>query len=91
MKILGGYMENDFNAAMELAKIHEIRKALRRRRTWGKSKLTKYRAELIKLREGGASYVDLAYWLRINKRVKIDSSNIQRFLKKDISVPDQNG
>ena len=83
-------MEDDFNAAMELAKIREVRKSLRRRCTWGKSKLSKYRAELIKLKENGASYVDLAYWLRINKRVKIDSSNIQRFLKKDISVPDQN-
>jgi hypothetical protein len=91
VKILGGYMADDFNAAMELAKIHEIRKALRRRCTWGKSRLTKYRAELIKLKEGGASYVDLAYWLRINKRVKIDSSNIQRFLKKNFSVSDQNG
>lgn len=84
-------MEEDFNAAKELAKIREVRKALRRRRTWGKSKLTKYRAELIKLKASGASYVDLAYWLRKNKRVKIDSSNIQRFLKKDIYVPDQNG
>jgi hypothetical protein len=84
-------MEDDFNAAMELAKIREVRTALRRRCTWGKSKLTKYRAELIKLKESGASYVDLAYWLRINRRVKIDSSTIQRFLKKDITVPDQNG
>jgi len=84
-------MEDDFKAANELAKIREDRKMLRKRCTWGKSKLTKYRAELIKLRESGASYGDLEYWLRNKKRVKIDCSNIQRFLKKDISILDQKG
>jgi hypothetical protein len=75
-------MENQFNAAEELCKVQEARAVRRRRSTWGKSKLSKYQAELVQLRQAGAKYADLQFWLRKEKRVKVDRSSIMRFLKK---------
>lgn len=80
-------MESQFNAAEELCKVREDRAARRRRSTWGKSKLSKYQAELIQLRRAGAKYADLQFWLRQEKRVKVDRSSIMRFLKKASAEP----
>lgn len=71
-----------FDAAEALAAVREHRATARRRRTWGTSRLTPYRAELVKLRQQGGSFADLALWLRTAKRVKMDASSIRRFVQK---------
>ena len=71
-----------FDPAAALDSVRERRAAARRRRTWGKSRLTPYRAELVKLRKAGGSFSDLAEWLRRERRVKMDPSSVRRFLQK---------
>ena len=71
-----------FDPDAALAALREHRAAAKRRRTWGKSRLVPYRAELVKLRAAGASFTELAEWLRREKRVKMDPSSVRRFLQK---------
>lgn len=71
-----------FDPASALAAVREHRAAAKRRRTWGRSRLTPYRAELVKLRQAGGSYADLTVWLRKAKRIKMDSSSVRRYLQK---------
>lgn len=71
-----------FDPAATLAAVREHRAAAKRRRTWGRSRLTPYRAELVKLRQAGGSYADLTVWLRKAKRVKMDTSSVRRYLQK---------
>lgn len=79
-----------FDAAAALTAVRERRAAARRRRTWGTSRLTPYRAELVKLRQAGGSFADLAVWLRREKRVKMDASSVRRFLQKqpELAAPE---
>ena len=65
-----------------LSKIKRDRAVRRKRRVWGKSRINKFMAELLKLKETGASYSDLEFWLRKEKRIKIDRSNIKRAMDK---------
>ena len=60
-----------FNATDELA-------ALRRRRRV--SKLAACRAELVALRHAGASYSELALWLRLRKRCQVHRDTVRRYL-----------
>ena len=71
-----------FDPVAALAAVREHRAAAKRRRTWGKSRLVPHRAELVKLRAAGASFTELAEWLRREKRVKMDPSSVRRFLQK---------
>ena len=73
---------NEFDPDAALAAIREVREAARRRCTWGKSRLVKHRAELEKLRAAGATYAELALWLRKEKRMKVSISTVLRFLAK---------
>ena len=82
-------MKDEFNAVDVLATVKKQRSVRKKHCTWGKSKLNKCRAELMKLKKAGASYVDMQFWLRKEKRIKIDPSSIWRFLKKNLSMPDQ--
>lgn len=82
-------MDSGFNAHEVLAVIRDARTVRRKRSTWGKSRLDKYLSELIKLRKIGASFGDLEFWLRKEKRVKIDRTNIMRFMKNAMPTPDQ--
>jgi hypothetical protein len=75
-------LQNMFNAATTLESIQTERAIKRRRCTWGRSRLTKYRAELVSLRQAGASLGDLAYWLKSKYRVNVQRSTIDRYLKK---------
>jgi len=70
-----------FNATEELTAIRK-RKALSRRRRFKKNRLERYRAELIDLRQVGASYRELSTWIRINKRWKVDHTVIRRWMIK---------
>lgn len=71
-----------FVAEAVLSQVKEARSVRRKRRTWGKSVLTKYLTELIRLREAGASFADLQFWLRTEKRVKVVRTTIMRALDK---------
>ena len=71
-----------FDPAATLAAVREHRAEAKRRRTWGRSRLTPYRAELVKLRQAGGSFADLTIWLRTKKRVKMDTSSVRRYLQK---------
>ena len=71
-----------FDPAAALDAVRERRAVTRRRRTWGKSRLAPFRAELVKLRQAGGSFAELADWLRRERRVKMDASSVRRFLQK---------
>ncbi|MDP2805876.1 MAG: hypothetical protein Q8O24_08030 [Gallionellaceae bacterium] len=73
--------KDEFDAEATLAEIKEARSIRKKRCTWGRSKLRKHQAELIKLKAAGATLEDMQYWLRKNKRIRINPSNISRFLK----------
>lgn len=76
-----------FNAQAEVESIR-ARRAEARRKLYRKSRLDKYRAELVAMKQAGASCADLAEWLRVHHRCKVNRSSIDRFLKK---LPELNG
>lgn len=65
-----------------LSKVKEDRAVRRKRRTWQKSKISRFIVELIKLKEAGGSYAKLEFWLRKEKRIKIHRTSIKRALDK---------
>ena len=73
--------EETFDAQAEVERIR-TRRAEARRKLYRKSRLDKYRAELVAMKQAGASCADLAEWLRVNHRLKIHRSSIDRYLKK---------
>lgn len=72
----------EFDAASALSQVKALRAAAKRRRTWGSSRLTPHRAELVQLRQAGGSYADLQVWLRKEKRIKVEESTVRRYLQK---------
>jgi hypothetical protein len=70
-----------FDAEKELRRIR-MRRAQARRRLYRKSRLERYRAELVAMKRVGASCSDLVEWLRVNHRCKINRSTVDRYLKK---------
>ncbi len=68
------------NAQIELMEIRQIRRTARRK-PYRVSRLNRYRAELVALRQAGASYPDLVTWLRIKKRKVVAHTTVMRFLK----------
>jgi hypothetical protein len=81
-------MGNEFNAPDVLAAVRAARAVRRKRSTCDKSKLRKYLGELLQLKQSGATFADLKYWLRTEKRVKAERSTISRFLAKRTSTPE---
>jgi hypothetical protein len=78
------YMRQDketFDAKREINRIRTLRDETRRRR-YRKSRLDRYRAELVAMRRAGASCGDLAVWLRVTHRCRINRSSVDRYLKK---------
>jgi len=67
------------DARAELDQIRARRKDLRRVR-YRHSRLQRYRAELVALRREGASYRELAEWLRRRHRRRVDPTTIRRYL-----------
>lgn len=51
-----------------------------RRQRYRPSKLMRYRAELVTLRLAGASYRELAYWLRRDHHLRVAPTTIRRYL-----------
>jgi len=70
------------NAAKELERIREARSERRRRGRSYRSKFERYRAELVSLYHEGASFPELAFWLKSEKRLKAHSTSIMRYLYK---------
>ena len=70
-----------FDAEREVKRIR-TRRAEARRRLYRKSRLDKYRAELVAMKRVGASCADLVEWLRTNHRCRINRSTVDRYLKK---------
>lgn len=65
----------------QLAAIQAKRRATRKVRL-RRSKVDQYRAELEDMKEYGASLTDLAQWLSLHKRMKVDPSTIGKRFKK---------
>ena len=78
-----GELSNQLNA------IREQRQLVRRRR-YSRSRLDRYRAEIEALAEQGASWQEIALWLRTYKRTKVDRTTVGRRLKvwRAMSTPD---
>jgi IS30 family transposase len=70
-----------FDAPDELQKIRQ-HKRIRRRKSYQQSRLMKLRAELVSLRQEGASYREIILWLRRTKRIKTTHTTIMRYLDK---------
>ena len=70
-----------FDAQIEVERIR-TRRAEARRKMYRKSRLDKYRAELVAMRQAGASCADLAEWLRVSHRCRMHRSSIDRYLKQ---------
>jgi len=69
-----------FDVVGELEEIKRKRKVYRRKR-YAKSKLDKFKFEILQLQKEGASLADLQFFLRKN-RTKVAQSTIHRWLKK---------
>lgn len=70
-----------FDAQAEVERIR-ARRAEARRKLFRKSRLDRYRTELVAMRRAGASCADLAVWLRVTHRCIINRSSVDRYLKK---------
>ena len=73
--------DETFDAQAEVGRIRARRNEARRK-FYRKSRLDKYRAELVAMKQAGASCADLAEWLRLNHRCKVNRSSIDRYLRK---------
>lgn len=58
------------------------RRRLARRRRYRRSKLDRYRAELVSLRRLGASYPELALYVWHTHRKRVNQTTIRRYLIK---------
>jgi hypothetical protein len=75
----GRHSMTPLDAATALARLR-ARRATARRQRYRPSKLRRYRGGLVALRQAGASYRELAYWLRREYRLHADPTTIRRYL-----------
>lgn len=68
---------DNFDAIAELKRIRELRQIKRYR----KSKLDRFRGEILALAKAGASTADIALWLREHK-LRADATTVSRYLAK---------
>ena len=74
-------MTQEFNATEELDFIRH-QKCIIKKKTYRKSRLSKFQVELVTMKKAGASFSELALWLRRKKRIKVSHTTILRFLAK---------
>jgi hypothetical protein len=74
-------MDATLNATDILANIRKCRN-LQSKNCFRRSSLENYRAELVSLRQAGASYRDLSTWVKMTHRIKISQTTVMRYLKK---------
>ena len=72
-------MTHSFDAQKNLIEIRRL-KTLMQRKAYVQSRLKKHRAELVDLRRLGASYPELALWLRHEKHIKVAHTTVMRYL-----------
>ncbi len=70
-----------FNATATLEMIRKHKK-IQQRKSYSQSRLTKLHAELVALRQAGASYREIMLWLRHHKRIKLTHTTVMRYLEK---------
>jgi hypothetical protein len=72
--------QHQFDAPAELDRIRRYRSVCQRK-AYQRSRLQTYRSELAQMRRAGASFRELALWLR-GKRIKVTHTTIMRYLAK---------
>ncbi len=75
-----------FDARTELAELRRQTAEIRRRR-YTKSRLDRYRGQLIQLRRNGASVAELQRWLR-DHRIRVAHSTVARWVTKNADPAD---
>ena len=74
---------SDFNVQDELSALKSQTKAIRKRSySARKSRLDKYKFELLELKKSGATCSELQRWLRQRKRIKVAHSTVLRWIEK---------
>lgn len=73
-------MTDDLDPAAELTAIRSRRK-IAQRQPYRRSRLERYRAELVALRRVGGSYPDLVTWLRTTHRMTVAHTTVMRYLQ----------
>lgn len=78
-----GFVMNVFNAIAVVERLKKETKELRKQR-YRRSRLDRYKAELIALKKGGASNAECQRWLRKN-RIKVDHRTVGRWVEKNFN------
>lgn len=84
----GRHSMTPHDAATALARLR-ARRAIARQQRYRPSKLQRYGVALIALRQAGASYRELAYWLRREHHVRADPTTIRRYLLQYPILPQE--
>lgn len=71
---------SEFNVDSELEALKKHNQ-LRKKHRFSRSRLDRYKSELLRLHKAGATAVELQHWLR-KQRVKVAHSTVSRWLKK---------
>lgn len=79
-------MMDTFDARTELAELRRQTAEIRRRR-YTKSRLDRYRGELLQLQRNGASVAELQRWLR-DHRIRVVHSTVARWVTKNADPAD---
>lgn len=74
-------VENSFDAESKLSELKELQQICKRGR-YSRSRLDRFKYELLELKSCGATLSRLALYLRSEKRTVVASSTIARWLKK---------
>jgi hypothetical protein len=64
----------------ELEEIRKERAIKQRRKIYRESRLTPFRRDLLLLRADGASYANIALWLKRNKKITVAPTTVMRYL-----------
>jgi len=72
---------NDFDVESELQALKQ-HSQLRKRHRYARSRLDRYKSELLRLHNAGATITELQVWLR-KQRIKVAHSTVSRWLKKN--------
>jgi len=77
-------MTDDFNVQKELLALKKQTHAIRKRSySARKSRLDKYKRQLLELHSAGTTVAELQRWLKKHKRCKMAHSSICRWLEKN--------
>jgi len=72
---------NDWELIRQFKKIQEIKRKSRKRR-YRRSRLDKYRREIEVITDHGASWRDIATWLRQERRIKVHPTTVGRAIDR---------